>query len=346
MSKTLFSIIIIVLLIKSGNVFSKENIFNVDNIIVTEGKNKNKQQILNSAFNAGFEKLIKKILLKKDAKLILKTNSDEIKNLISSYKIKKIENSIKNEVVVNISFNREKINKFFYKKNISYADINLTKVVVLPVFIKNNKNYFFSDNFFYNNWNKDLQEDEFIEYILPLENLDDIKFLNQNSQNLENINIQKILLDYDVEDYIFLIISRNEDIFDLFIKGKIANKEVIKNIKIKSLKSNENLEFKKLIKKIKIEINEIWKKENLIDVRTPSFLNILLKINESNDLLKLKKILDQIDLIENYSVTELNKSYARIRIKYLGKINKLQKKFIKLNLISFIDNNNWTIKLK
>ena len=30
--------------------------------------------------------------------------------------------------------------------------------------------------------------------------------------NLENINIQKILLDYDVEDYIFLIISKFTEI--------------------------------------------------------------------------------------------------------------------------------------
>ncbi len=346
MSKTLFLVIIIVLLVKSGNVFSKENIFNVDNIIITDGKNKNKQQILNSAFNIGFEKLIKKILLKEDAQLILKTDSNEVKNLISSYQIKKIENSINQEIIVSISFNREKINKFFYTKNVAYADINLTKVVILPILVKDNKNYYFSDNFFYNNWNKDIQEDEFIEYILPLANLDDIKFLNQNSENLENINIQKILLDYDVEDYIFLIISKNENNFDLFIKGKISNKEVIKNVKLKSFKSNEDLEFKKMIKKIKVEIDEIWKKENLIDVRTPSFLNILLKINKSNDLLNLKKTLNQIDLIENYSVTELNKNYAKIRIKYLGKINKLQKKFIKQNLISSIDDNNWTVKLK
>ena len=72
-----------------------------------------------------------------------------------------------------------------------------------------------------------------------------------------------------------------------------------------------------LISLIKGEINELWKLQNLIDLRTPSFLNVKLELNKTDDLLKLQKILMQIDLIENFNVSELNKDYVKNQNKIL-----------------------------
>ena len=68
MNKILLFIIIIVFLIKTGNVLSKDNIFYVDNIIVTNEKNLNKEQLLDIAIQKSFNQLISKILQSKDAK--------------------------------------------------------------------------------------------------------------------------------------------------------------------------------------------------------------------------------------------------------------------------------------
>ena len=38
-------------------------------------------------------------------------------------------------------------------------------------------------------------------------------------------------------------------------------------------------------------------------------------------------VLKDIELIENFYVLELAKNYVRIRIKYLGKIDKIKNKF-------------------
>ena len=61
-------------LFKTGNVFSNSNIFYVDNIIINNKNNQSKEALLNKAFKEGFEKLVKKILLRKDSELVLKTN--------------------------------------------------------------------------------------------------------------------------------------------------------------------------------------------------------------------------------------------------------------------------------
>ena len=176
MNKFIFFVLIIVFFIKTGNVFSNSNLFNVDNITVINKKIEKREEILNTAFKKGFKELINRILLTKDIKNIENISLNEIKKLISSYQI--IENQSllnSNEFKVNISFSRKMINEFFYLKNISYADTYKTDVVIFPILIDNNNFYLFSENFFYNNWiSKEKKNNQFINYILPEENIEDI----------------------------------------------------------------------------------------------------------------------------------------------------------------------------
>ena len=97
---------------------------------------------------------------------------------------------------------------------------------------------------------------------------------------------------------------------------------------------------------IKGEIKDIWKSQNLIDTKAASFLNITLDINNQKDLLDLQKALNEIDLIENHYVSELNKNYVKIKIKYLGKIDKIKLKFQSEGIKVKIVNNEWKLRLK
>ena len=65
------------------------------------------------------------------------------------------------------------------------------------------------------------------------------------------------------------------------------------------------------------------KSQNLIDVRTPSFLNVRIELNKKSNLVEFNNRLKKIDLIDSFHVQELNKDYVLIKIKYLGKINKI-----------------------
>ena len=79
------------------------------------------------------------------------------------------------------------------------------------------------------------------------------------------------------------------------------------------------------------------KSKNLIDIRTPSFLNVKLNLTKKNNLVDLKSRAKNIDSIENIYVQEFNKDYMYLRIKYLGKlekiINQLKKEKILLKLV-------------
>ena len=72
----------------------------------------------------------------------------------------------------------------------------------------------------------------------------------------------------------------------------------------------------------KKELINLVKSKNLIDIRTPSFLNVRLNLNRKSNLVELNSKLKSIDLIENVYVQEFNKDYMNLKIKYLGRLEK------------------------
>ena len=73
----------------------------------------------------------------------------------------------------------------------------------------------------------------------------------------------------------------------------------------------------------KYTIKNLIKSENLIDVRTPSFFNAEIKLNKKSNLVEFNNRIKNIDLIDNFHVQKLNKDYALVKIKFLGKIDKI-----------------------
>ena len=55
--------------------------------------------------------------------------------------------------------------------------------------------------------------------------------------------------------------------------------------------------------------------------------------------------LNKIDLIENIYIQEFNNESVFLKIKYLGKLAKIIKKFEKKNIILKLNNGQWNIKI-
>ena len=86
------------------------------------------------------------------------------------------------------------------------------------------------------------------------------------------------------------------------------------------------------------------KSKNLIDIRTPSFLNVKLDLNKKSNLVKLNSRVQKIDIIENITVKEFNKDYIKLRIKYLGKLDKIINQLQLENIYLKLMNDQWIIK--
>ena len=348
MSKYLFILSIIVFLFKTETVFSAETIYDVNNIQVSGKLNSNldNNKLIEEAFRKAFLIFINKTLLEKDIETLSKTNIQIIKDFIFTHQITSQKKSIDEEIIltVNVKFDPKKINNYLSINNISYADISEISISILPILRKENNLFIFSDNFFYNEWNKTENdkkntEAQLINYNLALENAEDLFYINNNRENLELIDINKLNSLSEEKNKIFLIFTLNEDA-KVFIKAYFNEKEVIKNI---TLNNNSTDDYNSLIMNVKDLINQIWKEQNLIDINTPAYLDIIFDIKKINDFLKFRTFLDTIDIIDNYSILEITNKYAKIRMKYKGKISNLREKFLNENININIENNEWSL---
>ena len=340
-------LIILVFFFKTGNVLSNTNIFDVNNIeIEKKGKTVNKV-LANQAIKKGFKKLINRILLEEDSIKLEGLKFSEIKELVTYYQVSnKIDDNNKSEKTsFNISFDKEKMHNLFYKRGISYSEIIDKELFILPILKTKNKIFIYNQNFFYDKWNE-FYNTELIEFILPLENIEIIEIANLNKNNLLNLELTTLLKEYSKKNLALVLIENNNLKEEkIYFKIEVLGKSIIKNIKLKRLEMNENEFNKKIITEIKKEIINIVKSQNLIDVRVPSFLNAQIKINKENNLVELKSILQKIDLIERIYIQEFNNESIILKIKFLGKLDKIIKQLEDQKIILKLIGDQWSIKI-
>ena len=288
-------------------------------------------------------------MLKKDAINLYKTKINIIEDLVFTYQIIKDEKNEKkkNILTINIKFDPKKISNFLAQNGVSYADISNISLTLLPVLIKDKNIFTFSENFFYNNWLKNKNEeiantkDILISYNLALENIEDLQYISLNKDNLELIDVKKLISLNAAKNYALLLIDFTKDEFKAYVKTSIENNEIDKNYNLKIYPKNEKKTYEEAIITLKEEISQIWKSQNLIDVRTTSFLDLFLDNKKANNYLNFRNIFDSIDLIENYSVLEMTSETTKVRFKYKGKINKLRDKLLENKININVVNNVW-----
>ena len=333
MKNLIFICSILIILFKTETVLSDNNIFNVNNIEISKETSKNKEKLISDAFKKAFDELINRLLLEEDYKRISKTNLEQIRKLISYYQIiNEDENKENNNVKINVFFDKDKMHDFFHGKNILYSDIINTEVILFPLLKKEDQYFIYTQNYFYENWNEE-KSDNLIQYILTTENIENIQKINSNKDNIYKIEVSDFFKEHETDNIVFANIEVKKDTAEVFLNTRIEGKKINKNL---SIKNKENLNKKEFYREIIFEINNIIrdliKSQNLIDVRTPSFLNVEIKLNKKSNLVEFSNRLNKIDLIDNFYVQKLNKDYVLVKIKYLGKINKIINKLKDQNI--------------
>lgn len=342
-----FILIILVLFFKTGNVLSNINIFDVNNIEVERNGKSSNEILANKAITKGFKKLINRILLEEDIKKIQELKFSEIKELVSYYQVSnKAEDNLKSQKInFDISFNKDKIHDLFYKKIISYSKISDKELYILPILKKKNKIYVYNKNFFYDRWNE-FYDTDLIEFVLPLENIEIIQNINFYKDNLLNLKLNSLFKEYSGKNLVLVLIEDNDFREEkIYFKTEILGKNIVKNIKLERSNLNEEEFYKKIIIETKKEIINLVKSQNLIDVRVPSFLSAQFKISKKNNLVKLESKIKKIDLIENLYIQEFNNEFVYLKIKYLGKLDKIIEQLEDQKIILRLFEDRWSIEI-
>ena len=306
-------------------------IFLIEDIEISETleNNFNKDSLINKGFEKAFYELIGTLLKSRDLKKINKIRSNEIKSMIESFSIK--EEKFINKIYylnLGVSFNKKKIFDYLEKKNVFPTQIIKETFFFIPVIIDQASEdlIIFSNNLIYKKWNDIKNKTSLIKYLLPTEDLEDMNLIKSKSPNIENYDFEQIIKKYFLEHSIAALIFKNDNEIKVLSKINIKDKKIIKNDSFKSINLKNDEEVQILINKLKIIYDDLWKDYNQIN--TSIKLPILVKINNEDLRLSLKfeKILDNIDLIGNYSISKFDKDFIYYEITF----NSTPKNFINI----------------
>ena len=217
-------------------------------------------------------------------------------------------------------------------------------MIIFPLLVSEKQYFIYSKNYFYENWNKENSKD-LIQYTLPTESIESIQKIKLNRENINKINIEDFFKEYSLENMAFVAININQSNAKVFLNIKTAGKKLNKNLLITNPGLNQKQFYDRIISEIKNAIRDLIKSQNLIDVRIPSFLNAEIKLNNKSNLVEFNNRLKKIELIDSFYVQELNKDYVLVKIKYLGKINKIIKRLKDQNIDLIMIKGQWELNI-
>ena len=216
----------------------------------------------------------------------------------------------------------------------------------LPVLInsKENELVYFGENPIYKNWNNYKESSHLLNYILPAEDIEDMKIFNNNIESIEEYNFEKIVkkindTDKSIDEIKKILLQKDTD-------TKNANyKEDIENL----IKLNEELQKQvdKLTLNLKNIDNEVNTDSRSIESRQiPTLIKLIFIKYENggsvrNEILLLEDLLkpNKEEIFEKISLLELKKFYG---FKNLEKIfDDLAREFVKTKFAK--NNQNYVI---
>ena len=138
----------------------------------------------------------------------------------------------------------------------------------------------FSENPYYLNWNEKNEKHYLLKYILPNEDLEDINIIKKNINNIEYYNFNEIITKYDIKDYIIIIFFKNKSNLKILSKVNLNNNFLISNKVFSEVSYDEQESLENVIKILKINYENQWKKINQIN--TSIRLPLTLLLNSKN----------------------------------------------------------------
>ena len=328
------------------NVFAK--IYKITNIEISEPYDLNfsKEKIIEVAFKKAFEELMLTLTTSENSHLSKTKKLKLIKTLVESFSIVD-EEFINNKYIAKfeVNFSKKEVLSFFEKKNIFSSIPKKKKVFILPILVDLTQNEIslFSENPFYVNWNKFYEKYYLLEYVLPNEDLDDLNIFRNNLDNIENYDFNEIISKYQLNDYIILILFKNKNDLRILSRINLNNNLVVSNKSFseKNLNNEDNLNY--IIKDLKLDFEDNWKKINLINTSIKLPITISVDSKKYDLIQKFEKKIINLDLVSSFYIESFSNQETIFKIIYNGKPDKFIEEFNLEKIKIDLSNNVWKI---
>ena len=342
----IFFLFFLIIFAKFSTIEASANTYKITDLEISKpyDKNFNKEEIIDIAFEKAFQQLILRITTIEKNQIKKLSSLKNIYSLIESFSIideKFVDN--KYISIFEVEFNKKKLFNYLQNKNIFPSIPKDKDLLLIPILINNEKNQvlLFSENSFYTNWNKSDENYFLLNYILPNEDIEDINLIKKNIKNIEDYNFNEIISKYAIDDYIILILFQKDKNFNALMKINLNNKLIISN---KKFTWDENQPVENVIKNLKLEFENHWKKLNIIN--TSIKLPITISVNSKNyNLVKELEIkLQDLDLVSSYYIDYFSNQEVVYKIIYNSTPNKFINEFKNSNIKLNTNSSIWSIE--
>lgn len=333
-------------LLSTSQSFAEENIFNINNVEVegTINLNFSRERYINQAFKDSFKILMSKILIEKDFEKIKRIELNKIKKLISSFKIN--DESFSGQMYkgnYEIFYSEKKVKKFLGRENISFSQPQKIVAVFYPIVIIKNEIQVFNNNYFYNKWLSIEIKNNLIDFILPIEDVDDIEKISKYKNRIENLKIDNFAKKYNVKDYVFALMNYEDKKLNIHLKTNFNQNKISKNLSYKLSDIENESELFEIGKSLKLKISDLWKEANVINLAMPLSIDIEYKYKNLKDFNKIKNIFSKISIIDNFYLHEFNINSSFFKIYYYGNPKKLSSQLLDFGYELKDINGRWNI---
>ncbi len=311
--------------------------------------NFNKNEIIDEGFVEAFNELIFSIVQSKDQEKLKSISINQIKGMIATFSIK--EEKFIDEVyylTLNVSFNKKNIFDLLESKNV-FPSLPLKKnLLLIPVIVDQSKNQvsMYSENKLYTAWNSKNKKYNLLDYILPTQDIEDYSLIKSNIDNLENYDFKEIVDKYNIEDYIIMIVFKNNNKMRVLSKIFFNQKNNLKNINFNQVDLNNEESLFQLIDKLKLVYEDFWKSQNEINTSVKLSLNISLDNTNNIKINKFEKILSDMDLIYNFYIYKFDNKNNFYKIIFNGTPDKFLEVMSYKNYDFEIKNKIWILNDK
>ena len=160
----------------------------------------------------------------------------------------------------------------------------------------------------------------------------------------KELNLNELIYKYDVQNYALALMDFNSQDLKIYLKTKFNNNIVSKNINYPLSDLNNISQMKNILVNLKLEILDIWKQENIINIAMPLTIKIQFYHQKLKDFQNLKQSLSEINLIKNYSVEKFDVNKSFFQIYYYGNPKKLKIELLKFGYQLNDDQGYWELK--
>jgi len=160
---------------------------------------------------------------------------------------------------------------------------------------------------------------------------------------IEELNVDDFVNKYNTKNYVFSLIHHQNKQLNVYIKTNFNNNKISKNITYELNDIKDELKLNYILKDLKIQITDIWKKENVINLSIPLLIRIKFQHTNLRDLDNLKNTFYKISIIDNYSLEEFNINYSFFKIYYYGNPKRLKTELLKFGYLLNNDQGHWEL---